>query len=71
MPNPSSADRFEPHIDRLIREAIEKGEFDDLPGEGSPIPGAGRVDDELWWVRRWVNRNRIRLRPDRDPDRDD
>ncbi len=55
----------------MIREAIEKGEFDDLPGEGSPIPGAGRVDDELWWVRRWVKRNRIRLGPDRDPDRHD
>ena len=55
----------------MIREAIEKGEFDDLPGEGSPIPGAGRVDDELWWVRRWVERNRIRPWPDRDSDRND
>lgn len=55
----------------MIREAIEKGEFDDLPGEGRPIPGAGGVDDDLWWVRRWVKRNRIRLGPDRDPDRHD
>ncbi|MEA1902472.1 MAG: DUF1992 domain-containing protein [Actinomycetota bacterium] len=48
----------ETHVDRLIREAIEKGEFDDLPGEGKPLPGAGTHDDALWWVRGWVKRNR-------------
>ena len=47
---PHGADRFESLPERLIREAIEAGEFDDLPGEGEPIPGAGTVDDELWWV---------------------
>lgn len=57
MPVPSSADRYENHVDRLIRESIERGEFDDLPGKGKPIPGAGSVDDDLWWVRRWVRRN--------------
>lgn len=45
--------------DRLIREAVESGEFDDLPGAGKPISGAGTVDDEYWWVREWVRRNRI------------
>ncbi len=44
--------------DRLIREAMERGEFEDLPGEGKPIPGQGSVDDELWWVRKWYQRNR-------------
>jgi hypothetical protein len=44
--------------DRLIREAVESGEFDDLPGTGEPIPGAGTVDDEYWWVSGWVRRNR-------------
>lgn len=28
-------------IERLIGEAIERGEFDDLPGEGRPLPGMG------------------------------
>ena len=51
-------DDFEANIDRLIREAMEAGEFDDLPGAGRPIPGAGTVDDDLWWVREWVKRNR-------------
>lgn len=44
--------------ERLIREAIEAGEFDALPGAGKPIPGAGVPDDDLWWVREWLKRNR-------------
>ena len=30
-------DKWEPLIDRLIRESMERGEFDDLPGAGQPI----------------------------------
>jgi len=44
--------------ERRIREAIRAGEFDDLPETGQPIPGAGTRDDDLWWVRSWIERNR-------------
>ncbi len=54
----SPGEPVEKHVDRLIREAMERGEFDDLPGKGKPIPGAGIKDDEYWWFRRWVKRNR-------------
>lgn len=50
---------FEANIDRIIREAVGAGDFDDLPGKGQPIPGAGNVDDEFWWIREWVKRNRL------------
>lgn len=60
---PDPDDRYEPLPERLIREAIEAGEFDDLPGQGKPIPGAGTSDDELWWVRRWLRRNGIGADP--------
>ena len=50
-------DVLEPLVERLIREAVEAGEFDELPGAGKPVPGAGRYDDDLWWVRAWVKRN--------------
>ena len=30
-------DKWEPLIDRLIRESMERGDFDNLPGSGEPI----------------------------------
>ena len=30
-------DKWEPLIDRLVRESMERGEFDNLPGSGQPI----------------------------------
>ncbi|MFP5019344.1 DnaJ family domain-containing protein [Pseudonocardia phyllosphaerae] len=50
--------RFESPVDRSIREATERGDFDDLPGKGKPLPGAGTVGpvDENWWVRGYVRR---------------
>ncbi|MFE3292625.1 DUF1992 domain-containing protein [Rhodococcus sp. NPDC059234] len=41
---------FESWIERQIRLAQERGEFDNLPGAGKPIPHLGD-DDELWWVK--------------------
>jgi len=56
-------DVYESLPERLIREAIEAGKLDDLPGAGKPLPGAGVPDDDLWWVRDWFKRNRAQ--PDR------
>jgi DnaJ homologue, subfamily C, member 28, conserved domain len=46
-----------PIAERLILEAIDRGEFDDLPGAGKPLRDRGRPYEELWWVRRWLERN--------------
>jgi hypothetical protein len=43
---------WESFVDRRIREAQERGEFDDLPGAGKPLPDLDRPHDELWWIRR-------------------
>lgn len=48
---PSSQQR-ETWIDRQIREAQERGEFDGLRGAGEPIADLDRPYDALWWVRR-------------------
>ncbi len=48
--------RFESLIDQQIRAAQERGEFDDLPGQGKPLPGRGGQDDDLWWVRQFLDR---------------
>ncbi|MGO9961557.1 MAG: DUF1992 domain-containing protein [Solirubrobacteraceae bacterium] len=42
---------FERWIDRQIREATERGEFDNLPGAGQPIPDLDKPFDERRWVK--------------------
>lgn len=37
--------------ERRIREAIERGDFDDLPGAGRPLDLRGAGDPD-WWLRR-------------------
>jgi Domain of unknown function (DUF1992) len=43
---------FQTWVERRIREAAERGAFDNLPGAGKPIPDLDEPHDELWWVRR-------------------
>ncbi|MGV9379198.1 DnaJ family domain-containing protein [Nonomuraea sp. NPDC003707] len=43
---------FESWIDRQIREAQERGEFDDLPGAGKPLPD--RPHDDMWWIKQKI-----------------
>lgn len=50
---------YESHIDRQIREARERGDFDDLPGAGKPLPGYGESYDEDWWIKDLVRRENI------------
>lgn len=47
---------FESWIDRQIREAADRGDFDKLPGAGKPIPGQGQPDDEYWWIKDYLRR---------------
>jgi Domain of unknown function (DUF1992) len=47
---------FETWVERRIREATERGEFDNLPGAGKPIPELDKPHDELWWVREKLRR---------------
>jgi hypothetical protein len=50
---------YESHIDRQIREAQERGDFDDLPGAGKPLPGFGQEYDENWWLKNLIEREHI------------
>src|ERR687897_2523432 len=47
---------FETWVERRIREATERGEFDNLPGAGKPIEDLDKPHDELWWVRQKLRR---------------
>ncbi|MGH8926904.1 MAG: DnaJ family domain-containing protein [Acidimicrobiia bacterium] len=48
--------RWEDQIERQIREAIERGEFDNLEGAGKPIDTSDRGPG--WWIRRYLTRVR-------------
>jgi Domain of unknown function (DUF1992) len=54
---------WESWIDRQIREAEERGEFDDLPGAGRPIRDLDKPFDELWWVRNKLRQEGLSYMP--------
>jgi hypothetical protein len=42
-------------VERAIRDAIARGEFDNLPGTGKPLPDVDRQYDPDWWARRHLD----------------
>jgi hypothetical protein len=54
---------WESPVERSIREAQERGEFDNLPGSGKPLRNLGSpdVDDPDWWVKGLVEREQLDL----------
>jgi len=55
---------WESWVEQLIREARERGEFDNLPGAGKPLPGIDQPYDELWWARQVLEREQIAFLPE-------
>lgn len=51
--------QFESAIDKQIREAQERGDFDNLPGLGKPLPNDGEAYDEDWWIKKLVAREQL------------
>jgi hypothetical protein len=54
---------FETWVERQLREAAERGAFDDLPGAGKPIPDLDQPHDELWWVKQKLRRENFSYLP--------
>ena len=50
-------------VDQQVRLAMERGEFDDLPGQGKPIEDLGVEHDPDWWIKKLVERENIALLP--------
>jgi hypothetical protein len=46
-------------VDMQVRRAIDRGDFDNLPGAGKPIRGLGATHDPDWWVRSLIEREKI------------
>ena len=50
-------------VDQQIRIAIERGDFDDLPLAGKPLPDLSDSHDPDWWLKKFVERERIVVLP--------
>lgn len=46
-------------VDLQIRQAIERGAFDDLPLAGKPIPDLGTEHDPDWWIKKLIEREQV------------
>ncbi|MCA0251592.1 MAG: DUF1992 domain-containing protein [Actinobacteria bacterium] len=46
-------------IESAIEQAIQRGEFDNLPGAGKPIAGLGDHHDPDWWIRRRIQTEQL------------
>ena len=46
-------------VDLQVQRAIERGEFDNLPGMGKPIPDLDTTHDPDWWLKRLIEREHI------------
>ena len=54
-PKRKAGETHEAYAERLIREAQEAGEFDDLP-RGKPLPLTGGPLPEAWWAKEKLKR---------------
>ncbi|MFI6263551.1 DUF1992 domain-containing protein [Micromonospora sp. NPDC051006] len=50
---------WEATVEAQIRSAQERGEFDNLPGAGKPIPGRNQPYDESWWIKSFMEREKL------------
>jgi len=46
-------------VDRVVDQAIARGEFENLPLAGKPIPGIGAHHDPDWWLKALIEREQI------------
>ena len=46
-------------VDLQLRQAVERGDFDDLPGYGKPLEHLTDEHDPDWWIKQLVERERI------------
>ena len=50
-------------VDLQVRQAMDRGDFDDLPGAGQPIKDLGDSHDPNWWIKKLVEREHVAVLP--------
>lgn len=53
--------KFDPSVraEYLVRDAMARGEFDNLKYAGKPIPGLGGTYDPDWWIKGLIQREHL------------
>lgn len=46
-------------VETSIQQAIRRGDFDNLPGAGKPLPDLGGSHDPDWWIRRKIETEKL------------
>jgi hypothetical protein len=46
-------------VDLQVQQAMERGEFDNLPGAGKPLGDLGSPYDRDWWLKKLIEREQI------------
>jgi hypothetical protein len=52
----ATLDEHAMYVEIQIQQAMRRGDFDGLPGEGKPLSGLGRTHDPDWWIRQKIER---------------
>lgn len=47
------------YVDVVVDQAMRRGEFDNLPLQGKPIPGLTGTHDPDWWVKGLIERENV------------
>ena len=47
------------YVEIAIQQAMRCGDFDALPGTGTPLAGLTEVNDPDWWIRRKTDRENL------------
>src|SRR4051794_26317226 len=58
----AAAQRFEDQtlrVEAQVRQAMRRGDFDNLPGAGKPIKGLDGSHDPEWWVKSLIEREQL------------
>lgn len=55
--------KWESWVDKQIRDAERRGEFDNLAGKGKPLADIDEPLDELWWVKRKLKAEGVSFLP--------
>lgn len=62
-PRKPPSQSWETYVERQIREAQERGEFDGLVGAGKPLADLDRPRDDAWWIRKKLKQEQFTSLP--------